>query len=104
MERHSHTLAPLTKITSKKVKYKWTKIKQDTFYLIKWVVSCNNLLTCPDFNESFKTHANSINFQLGAFIGHKENPFDFYGRKHAESIKIYTVTERELLRIIKTLK
>ena len=30
-ERRSHTLSPLTKITSIKVNFKWTKIKPDAF-------------------------------------------------------------------------
>ena len=36
--RRSHTLAPLTKITSNKVKFKWTKTEQDTFDEIKGIV------------------------------------------------------------------
>ena len=34
-ERRSHMLVPLTKITSSKVKYKWTKTEQDAFEEIK---------------------------------------------------------------------
>ena len=50
-ERLSHTLAPLTKITSDKIKCKWTKIEQDAFDEIKGIVACNNLSNYPDFNE-----------------------------------------------------
>ena len=45
-ERHSHTLATLTKITSGKVKFKWTIIKQDAFEEIKQVTASNVLLAC----------------------------------------------------------
>ena len=30
-QRRSHILAPLTKLTSTNRKFKWTKVKQDTF-------------------------------------------------------------------------
>ena len=50
-KRRSRMLAPLTKITSSNVKFKWTKIEQDTFGEIKRVVACNTLLTYPYFNE-----------------------------------------------------
>ena len=38
-ESCSHTLAPLTNITSGKVKFKYTKIKQDAFVEIKRTVA-----------------------------------------------------------------
>ena len=37
LARLSHMLAPLTNTTSRRVKFKWTKINQDGFYQIKWV-------------------------------------------------------------------
>ena len=37
--RRSHLLAPLTNITSCKVKFKWTKIEQGAFQEIKRIVA-----------------------------------------------------------------
>ena len=79
--RRSHMLAPLTKITSNKRKYKWTKIEQDAFDEIKPIMSRNTLLTYPDFNETFKIHTNASEFRLGAVISQKGKPIDFYSRK-----------------------
>ena len=45
------TLASLTNITPSKVKFKWNKIKQDSFYEIKWIAARNTLLAYPEFNE-----------------------------------------------------
>ena len=73
-ERRSHTLAPLTKITSNKKKFKWTKIKQDAFDEINRIVARDNLLTYPDFNETFKIHTNASVFQLGDFVRQKVKP------------------------------
>ena len=67
-ERHSHTLATLTKITSGKVKFKWTIIKQDAFEEIKQVTASNVLLACSYFNKYFEINTNASNLQLVADI------------------------------------
>ena len=62
------------------------------------------LLTYPAFNENFKIHTDASNLKLGAVIFKKVKPIDFYGRKCTESQQRYTVTEREILSIIETMK
>ena len=62
--RRSHTLAPLTRLTSIKWKFKYTQVKQYAFDKIKPVVSDDNLLTYPDFNENFKTNTNARSLRL----------------------------------------
>ena len=79
--RRSHKLAPLDKITSNKVKFKWTKIEQDDFDKIKWIVSRDTLLPFAGYNEEFKIHTNAINFQLVAVISQKGKPIAFYSIK-----------------------
>ena len=66
--RHSHKLAPLTKINPSKMNFKWTKIKQDAFNEIKRVVARDTLLTYPDPNDEFKFQTYARSFQLGEFI------------------------------------
>ena len=51
--RSSHTLAPLTKLTSIKRGFKWTQVKQDDFDRIERLVEHNPLSTYPDFIEAF---------------------------------------------------
>ena len=62
--RHSYKLAPLTNITSSKVKFKWTKTEQDDFDEIYSIMAQDNLLTYLDFNEEFKIHTDARKFQL----------------------------------------
>ena len=62
------------------------------------------LLTCPYFSEIFKIHTNDSAFQLGAFISQKGKPIAFYSRTFTDAQQRYTVTERELLSIVETLK
>ena len=79
-EIHSHTLAPLTEITPNKMKFKWTKIKQDAFEEVKRIVACDTLLTGPDFNEEFKMNTNASKFQFGAVIIQNGKLITFYSK------------------------
>ena len=97
-------LATLTRILSNKREFKWKKVKQYAFDKIKWTAARNTLLTYPDFNETFKIHINASAFQLGSVIIQKGKPIAFYSRKLTDAQQWYTVTEREQLSIIETLK
>ena len=81
-------------MTSNKRKFKWTKIKQDTFDEIKWIVDPDTLLIYPYLNWTFKIYTDASAFQLGAVIGQKGKPIAFYSRKLTDSQKRYTVTEK----------
>ena len=102
-EMHSHTLAPLTKTTPGKVKFKGTKTKQEEFKEIKRIVAHNVLLYYPEIIKQFKIHTNDIRSQLGVVIIQEGEPITFYIRKLTDNQKRYTVTEKELLIISKTL-
>ena len=79
--RQSYTLAPLTRLTSIKRKYKSTKVEQDTFREIKRIMACNTLLTYPYFNETFKIRSDASASQLGSVISQKGKPIAFYSEK-----------------------
>ena len=67
----SHNLAPLTKVTSIKRNFKWTKAEQDAFNKIKRTVSRDTILTYTDFDETFKIHTDASAFQIGGVISQK---------------------------------
>ena len=92
--RHSHTLAPLSIIAYNKVKFKWTKIEQDAFDEIKWIVAYDTLSTYLDFNEIFKIHTNASKFQLEEVISQRVKPIAFYIIKPDGAHKRYIVIER----------
>ena len=81
-----------------------TKTEQDYFDKIKQIVARDTLLTYPDFNETFKTHTDAIALQLGAVIIQKFKLIAFYSRKLTDSQQMYTVTYKELLILVETLK
>ena len=90
-ERRSNTLPPLTKITSGRVKFKYTKTKQYAFGEIKLIVDRETLLIYPYFKEEFKINTNTSDFQLGAVIRLKGKSIAFHGRKVTDTQGRYTV-------------
>ena len=90
----SHTLAPLTKITPNKRKFKCMKVQQDVFDEIKRFVSRDTLSTYPDFKEMFKIPTDDSAFQLGAVISQKGKLIAFYGIKITDAQQRYTLTEK----------
>ena len=97
-------IAPLTRLTSKNVKFKWTDVEQKAFDKIKKHVAREVLLSYPNFNEEFIIHADASQTQLGGIISQNGKPVAFYSRKLSDAQTRYTTGERELLSIVETLK
>ena len=102
--RRSEILAPLTALTSSKVKWKWEEEHDKAFREIKKVMARETLLAFPDFNKRFTIHTDASKTQLGACISQEGKPIAFYSRKLNPAQTRYTTTERELLSIVETLK
>jgi hypothetical protein len=104
----SELLAPLTSLTSSKVKFEWHSYHQQAFDKIKKVIVTEVLLYYPDFNKpsSFHLYTDASDHQLGAVIMQDKKPIAFYSRKLNKAQKRYTTTERhrELLSAIETCK
>ena len=79
--RCSETLAPLTLLTSKNAKWKWTEVHQKAFDTMKKIVAREVLLSYPNVNDVFKIHTDASATQLGAVISQKGKPIAFYSRK-----------------------
>jgi hypothetical protein len=105
MWRHrSHVLAPLTKLTSINIPWKWGEEQSKAFQEAKKILSKEVLLTFPVFDKPFTIHTDASHRQLGAVISQDNHPIAFYSRKLNEAQTRYTTTERELLSIVETLK
>ena len=102
-KQHSHILAPLSALTSKLTKWKWTETEQAAFDEIKRMITKETLLTFPDFNKEFHIYTDASDFQLGAVIMQDNKPLAFYSRKLNKSQRNYTTGKQELLSIIETL-
>lgn len=97
-------LAPLNMLTSKKAKWKWTEVEQQSFESIKAAVVNNTLLVYPDFNEKFEIHTDASKHQQGVVISQKGHLIFFVSKKPNKAQMNYTTTEKELLAIVEALK
>ena len=102
--QRSHLLAPLSSLTSAKVKWKWTTEHQESFDKMKALMAKETLVTFPDFSKEFEIHTDASKLQLGACISQEGKPVTFYSPKLQPAQTRYTTTERELLSIVETLK
>jgi hypothetical protein len=100
----SHTLAPLTSLTSVNIPRKWSEEQSKAFLEAKKILSKEALLAFPAFDEPFIMHTDASHQQLGAVISQDNHPVAFYSRKLNDAQTCYTTTERELLSIAETLK
>jgi hypothetical protein len=102
----SEILAPLTAMTSAKVKWNWTPIHAhaNCFEVMKKKIARETLLTYPDFSKPFEIHTDASKVQLGACISPDGKPIAFHSRKLKFAQTKYTTTEQELLSIVETFK
>ena len=66
--KRAHTLAPLTKICSTKVKFKWTDVENNAFIAMKKIVGCDVLLSYPNFRIFFIINTDAKNNQIGGIL------------------------------------
>ena len=102
--RRSDLMAPLSRLTSKTVPWKWTAVEQKAFDDLRKIISKETLLSYPDFNKPFEIYTDASDKQLGSVISQEGRPIAFYTRKLSATQMRYTVGERELLSIVETLK
>jgi transposase InsO family protein len=101
--RRSELMTPLSNLTSKAVKWQWTKVENDAFEALKRLIGREVLLSYPDFSKPFEIHTDASDYQLGAVIHQDNKPIAFYSKKLNSAQRNYTTTEKELLSIVATL-
>ena len=104
-KQRSTLIAPLTELSTKgKRKFIWTEKHAEAFRKIKKIVAKETLLVYPDFTKAFDVHTDSSDYQLGGVVSQGQKPIAFFSRKLNSAQRNYTVTEKELLAIVETLK
>ena len=99
-----YNLSHLTALTSNKIKLWWTDIENKAFDEIKRIVAFDTLSIYTDFDKHFDIHAYASYFHIGAVIIQYGKPIVFHRGKLTWTQTRYTVMEKELLSIFKTLK
>ena len=79
-------------------------MEQKSFDYIKHIVNNNTLWSHPDFNKNFDIHTDSSDFQLGVVISQEGKQITSYIHKLKDPQTRYTITEKDLLSIVETLK
>ena len=115
--KRSEMLAPLTdlvgecgqtKVTkakgTKKVPWHWDAVHQKAFDAVKTTIAKDVVLAYPDYDKVFEVYTDACTTQLGSVITQSNRPLAFFSRKLSEAQRKYSVTEKELLAIVETLK
>ena len=116
-EKRSQMVAPLTdligecgetkttrKNKTKKKKFYWTALHQESFEAIKKTIAREVMLAYPDYSKPFEIYTDASTRQLGAVITQGNRPLAFFSRKLSEAQENYNITELELLSIVECLK
>lgn len=64
----------------------------------------DTLLRFPDFTLPFDLHTDASQLQIGGVISHLGKPIGFFSQKFNAAQTNYTITEKEILSIVETLK
>jgi hypothetical protein len=110
----SELLAPLTSLVGecghtkgsrknkvKRVPWHWDDVHQQAFDNVKATIARDVSLAYPDYSKPFEIYMDGSKKQLGAVITQNNRPIAVFSRKLSEAQQKYSVTEIELLAIVK---
>jgi hypothetical protein len=110
-------LAPLTSLVgecgqtktskakgTKKVPWHWDEVHQRAFNHAKATIAKDVVLAYPDYSKVFEIYTDTSSRQVEAVITQDNRPITFFYRKLSDKQCKYSITEIELLAIVKTLK
>lgn len=104
VENFSERARPLTQLTSKKAKWRWTDEEQEAFTSLKNALTTAPILACPDFNKTFLLQTDASETGLGAVLtqyhGNQERVVAYASRTINGAEKNYSVTEKECLAVV----
>ena len=99
-----HTQQSLTRIISNNVKLKCKNVDNKSLDKVYLKLSGNTLLAYQDFNNQLYINTDARNFQLGVVKRQGIRPIVFYGRNLTGPQTRYTVTWKEIIRIVETMQ
>jgi hypothetical protein len=100
---YSQTKSTKAKET-KKIPWHWDKVNQRAFNHVKATIAKDVVLAYPDYSNVFEIYTDASSKQLGAVITRDNRLIGFFSRKLSNTQHKYSITEIELLAIVKTLK
>lgn len=105
IKNFSELSAPLTDLTRKNARFRWTNEAQTSFETLKKCLSKPPILIHPDFQKDFVLSTDASNNALGGMLGQKDNegiirPIAYFSKKLNNTQKRYTILEKELMAIV----
>ena len=102
----SQLLAPLTEAFSRTEGWKipWNDALEDPLKELKRMVSSETLFSYPDWTIPFTVHTDASEKHLGAAISHNNKPITFFSIILSKPQSKYTMTQKEVPKIVECLK
>ena len=99
---------PLQKLTGKNAKFQWNQEEQTAFEELKELMLKPPIMKFPNFNVQFQITTDASDVSIAAVLQQEQEGtmslIDSIGRALTSTEKNYSVTERELLAIVYSLK
>jgi hypothetical protein len=97
----SEIMAPFYKMNES---FDWNANLEDTFQVIKKMLSNSALLSIPDPNHVFHVHTDASNIATGAAVSQKNKPLAFYSSRLSPAETRYSTFDREALAVVKAIR
>nr|GEX16111.1 putative reverse transcriptase domain-containing protein [Tanacetum cinerariifolium] len=104
IEGFSKIAKPMTKLTQKKVKFKWGDKQEAAFQLLKQRLCSAPILALPEGSEDFIVYCDALNKGLGAVLMQREKVISYASRQLKIYEKSYTTHNLELGAVVFALK
>ncbi|GKE97592.1 putative reverse transcriptase domain-containing protein, partial [Tanacetum coccineum] len=104
IEGFSKISKPMTKLTQKKVKFKWGDKQETVFQLLKQKLCSALILALPEGSEDFIIYCDASIKGLGAVLMQREKVIDYASRQLKIHEKNYTSHDLELEAVVFSLK
>ena len=110
----SKIAAPLCKLTGgkkgEKVKFEWSEEAEEAFNTLKTALVTAPILVCPNFDKEFTLSCDASDIAIGAALtqfseeDQTDHPVSYFSKILSPAERNYSVTERELLAVLKAVQ
>ncbi|XP_076299573.1 uncharacterized protein LOC143218325 [Lasioglossum baleicum] len=95
---------PLTQLTRKNAKWKWTEAEEKAFQTLKDKLVTTPVLACPDFEQPFTLQTDASDHGLGVVLiqgpANKERVIAYASHTLSTTERNYSATEKECLAVV----
>jgi transposase InsO family protein len=98
-------IKPLTQLTRKDVKFRWTEECQNSFDQIKQIMSSQPILAYPNFDKEFELFTDASQTAIGALLAQRDEnnqlrAVSYLGRGTSRQESHWNITELEALSVV----